>query len=347
VKKINVLIVDDSAIVREILSNGLSNHPLINVVGTAPDPFVARDKIENNKVDVITLDIEMPRMDGLTFLKYLMKYNPLPVIIVSSLADKNNIQSMEALELGAVDIVPKPGGSFEVEDVIETLIEKIIAADKIDQSKLKLYSERLIKLPYNKVKYLSRIGTTDKVITIGASTGGTQALEILFKDFEIDFPPALVVIHMPEKFTYAFAKRLNDILPVNVKEAENGEKLLSGTIYIAPGNFHMMVKTLGKDKFIKIVNGPKQYNQRPAVEILFDSVAENIGKNAIGVILTGMGKDGALGLLNIKNAGGYTISQDEKTSIVFGMPKEAIELGAAVDILPLEEIGKKIKRILL
>jgi two-component system, chemotaxis family, protein-glutamate methylesterase/glutaminase len=347
-EKINVLIVDDSAIVREILTKKLSEHPQINVVGAAPDPFIARDKIEKNKVDVITLDIEMPRMDGLTFLKYLMKYNPMPVIIVSSLTDKSNKSSMEALELGAIDIVPKPGGPFSIEEVIDSLIEKILGVKRIDNNKLKLISEKIIKTTENKpkIKYLSTIETTDRIIAVGTSTGGTQALEVLFKSFDYDFPATLAVIHMPEKFTFTFAKRLNDISPMNVKEAQDGEKITNGTIYIAPGNYHMLIKTIGKDKYIKTATGPKVHNQRPAVDVLFNSVSENIGQNTIGVILTGMGRDGADGLLKIKNAGGYTISQDEESSIVFGMPKEAILLGAADTVLPLTDIAGKIKTLL-
>ena len=347
-KKIKVLIVDDSAIVRKLLTERLSANPNIEVIGSAIDPYAARTIIENNEVDVITLDIELPRMDGLTFLKYLMKYHPLPVIIVSSIVDKDKTTVMEALELGAVDIVPKPGGPFSIEEVIEILTEKILNIKKINYSKLKTFSEKLLNKVDNKdtKKYLTRIETTDKIIAVGASTGGTQALETLFKGFDIDFPPTLAVIHMPENFTYTFAKRLNDICAISIKEAENGEKILHGTVYIAPGGYHMMIKTVGKDKYIKIANGPKVFNQRPAVDVLFNSIAENIGKNAVGVLLTGMGRDGAVGLLNIKNKGGYTVAQDEKTSIVFGMPKEAIELGAAQEILPLPKISGQLKLFL-
>ncbi len=344
--KINVFIIDDSAIVREILSERLSVHPMLNVVGTAVDPFIARDKMENLDIDVVTLDIEMPRMDGLTFLKYLMKYRPLPVIVLSSLTDRSNKASMEALELGAVDIIPKPGGAFSVEEVVDTLIEKIIAAKSVDHSKLKSISNDLKSRSTLAVKekILSKIATTDKLISVGASTGGTVALEVLFKGFQINFPSTVAVIHMPARFTATFAARLNDICAMTVKEALHNEKILPGHIYIAPGGYHMSVKSIGTDRIIKISSGPKVFNQRPAVDVLFESVAQNIGQNTIGVLLTGMGRDGAQGLLKIKEAGGYTIAQDEATSIVWGMPKEAIDIGAAGKILPLGGIAGDIKQ---
>lgn len=348
-KKINVLIIDDSAIVREILCDKLSQNKSIIIVGTATDPFIAREKIVSNKVDVIILDIEMPRMDGLTFLKYLMKYYPIPVIILSSLTDKgkNNYASIKALEFGAIDIVPKPGGPFSVTDVIEELIERINIASEVDFEKVKESAKKNIaKINAKDIKYLSKITTTNKLITIGASTGGTTALETVFKDFKKNFPPTVAAIHMPEKFTYTFANRLNDICEATVKEAENNDRLLNGTIYIAPGNYHVIVKTIGSEYILKTVNGPRVNNQRPSIDVLFKSVAENIGKNSIGVLLTGMGKDGAEGLLDIKNSGGETMVQDEATSIVFGMPKEAIDIGAAETVLPINKITKKIIEIL-
>jgi two-component system, chemotaxis family, protein-glutamate methylesterase/glutaminase len=342
-KKIDVLIIDDSAVVREMLSEKLSENGRINIVGTAADPYIAREKIAKHHIDVITLDIEMPRMDGLTFLKYLMKYYPIPVIILSSLTDRKNKASMEALELGAVDIVPKPGGSYSVGDVIGVLMEKIEMASEIDFEKVKAQSQKnLIDDGRKKIKYLSTITTTNKLIAVGASTGGTVALEKLFKTFDKTFPPALTVIHMPEKFTYTYANRLNDLCEVTVKEAEDNEIAMTGHVYIAPGNYHLIVKLVGKDRVLKVVKGPAIFNQRPAVDVLFNSVAENIGQNSIGVLLTGMGRDGAEGLLNIKNGGGFTIAQDEKTSIVFGMPKVAIELGAADLVLPIDKITENI-----
>ncbi len=343
--KINILIVDDSAIVRQILSDNFKKNNHFGIVHTAVDPYNARNKIARNEYNVLILDIEMPRMDGLTFLKYLMKSYPLPVLILSSLTDSRNEASMKALELGAIDIVPKPGGPYSVGNVINTLIEKTIAAFKIDFEKVKKIALKNISTgSQNKIKYLSKIRTTNKFIVIGASTGGPNALEILFKSFNNTFPPTACVIHMPEKFTYSFAKRLDSICTVNVKEAENNEKAETGCVYIAPGNYHLKVKLVGANKILKVVKGPQINHQRPSVDILFNSVAENIGRNCIGALLTGMGKDGAEGLLNIKNNGGYTIAQDEVTSIVFGMPKEAIEMGAADKILPVGKIANAIAR---
>jgi two-component system, chemotaxis family, protein-glutamate methylesterase/glutaminase len=345
-KRVRVLVVDDSAIVRDILTKRLGSHPDIEVVGSAMDPYIARNKLETQEVDVITLDIEMPRMDGLTFLKYLMKSMPIPVIIVSSLTTGENAASLEALELGAVDIVPKPGGPFSVEEVIDQLIPKILATKGMDRNRLVRAAETLkASGPAPKrEKILSKIATTKSLVAVGASTGGTIALEQLFRGYSPDFPSTLAVIHMPERFTKSFANRLNDLCAVAVKEAEDREKVMPATIYIAPGNFHMQVESVGADRIIRIGTGPKVHSQRPAVDILFESAAENIGQNCMGILLTGMGKDGAKGLLRIKEAGGFTVAQDEESCIVFGMPKEAIALGAATEVLPLDKIAARIKR---
>lgn len=346
-KKINVLIIDDSAVVRDILTKNLNKYPFINIVGSAIDPYVARNKIAKLHVDVITLDIEMPRMDGLTFLKYLMKYYPIPTIIVSSLTDKQNKASIQALELGAVDIIPKPGGPYSVGEIIELLAEKIQIAAQIDFEKYKKIAQENLKyINKSTSKYLTQIKTTNQFIAVGASTGGTQALERLFKGFDSNFPPTAAVIHMPEKFTLTFAKRLNDICPARVKEAENNDRALNGYIYIAPGNYHLIVKRIGAEYILKVKMGPRVHNQRPSVDVFFKSAAENIGKNCIGVLLTGMGSDGADGLLEIKNNNGFTIAQDKESSIVFGMPKAAIEIGAAQEILSLNNISERIKKYL-
>jgi len=346
-EKIKVFIIDDSAIVREILSSSLDRDERLEVVGTAVDPFVARDKLKVLKVDVITLDIEMPRMDGLTFLGHLMKQHPIPVIIVSSVAEKDNQAGIKAIELGAVDIVPKPGGPFSVEEVIEMLTERIVEAASIDHSKIgpHLPSElprqahsasNLLGKPQN---ILGNISTTNLLIAMGASTGGTIAYEEVFMRLPLDIPPVLAVIHMPAGFTKSFADRLNDLCVPAIREARDEEVIVSGTIYIAPGSFHMAVRAQGAQRTIKLFSGPKVWNQRPAVDVLFDSVAQNIGRNAVGVLMTGMGRDGATGLLHMKEAGASTICQDEESSIVFGMPREAIELGAADRVVPLKDIA--------
>ncbi len=359
--KVRVLIVDDSAIVREILTQRLSRDPRIEVVASAMDPYVARDKLEKLEIDVITLDIEMPRMDGLTFLRILMRQYPLPVIIVSSLAKDENNAAMKALELGAVDVVPKPGGPFTVEEVVPLLADRIVAASTAKIARLKEYvassggddsdgglpaarkTEPAAKPGKASDNYLAKIRTTNQLIAIGASTGGTIALEVLLREWEADFPPTLIVIHMPEKFTATFASRLNDLSRATVKEAENGDRLETGTVYVAPGNYHMLLKTHGTERTLKIVSGPKVCNQRPAVDPLFDSVAEHAGQNCMALLLTGMGRDGAAGLLKIKQAGGYTIAQDEESSIVWGMPKEAIDLGAAQTVLPLDKMVRHLR----
>lgn len=335
-KKIKVLIIDDSAIVRDLLTRYLAKYNDIEIVGSAPDAYVARQKITSLRPDVLTLDIEMPRMDGITFLKNLMKSYPLPVIIVSSLLGNQKKLSMTALELGAVDVVPKPGGPYSVGDIVDILVDKIRAASGILFDKVDRINRTYVRESASNV--LAQFKTTKKIIAVGASTGGTIALEKLFSTFTPDLPPTLTVIHMPEGFTRTFAERLDGLITCKVKEAEDNERLMTGTIYIAPGNHQMMLQTKGTDFTIKILNGPKVNSCRPSVDVLFHSVAVNSGKNSCGVILTGMGKDGAEGLLHIKNSGGYTIAQDENTSIIFGMPKEAIDPGAANTVLPLNKI---------
>jgi len=303
----------------------------------------------------------MPRMDGLTFLRIMMQQYPMPVIIVSSLAKGENTAAMKALELGAVDVVPKPGGPFTVEEVVPLLADKIVAASSAKIGRLKeqvrsaenaerevgtMNARKTENPPAVKKEannYLAKIRTTNQLIAIGASTGGTIALEFLLRDWESDFPPTMVVIHMPEKFTATFASRLNDLSRAKVKEACNGDRLETGTVYVAPGNYHMLLKTQGTERTIKIVSGPKVCNQRPAVDPLFDSVAEHAGQNCVALLLTGMGRDGAAGLLKIRQAGGYTIAQDEDSSIVWGMPKEAIDLGAAQTVLPLDRMVRHLR----
>ncbi len=337
--KIKVLIVDDSAIVRKIFSEELSKYSDIEVIGVAPDPFVARDKIVNLKPDVITLDIEMPRMDGLTFLKKLMKYYPVPTIIVSSLTPKGGKLTLEAMDIGAVDVIGKPGGSYSVGDMSAQLAEKIRAASRVIVGKRESGTAEN-GADNEPIKALSQ--TTNKIIAIGASTGGTEALKKVLVKMPSNSPGIIIVQHMPANFTKAFASRLNELCQISVKEAEDNDSVIPGTALVAPGNFHMILRRSGARYYVEIKTGPMVHHQRPAVDVLFKSTAQYAGANAIGVILTGMGADGAEGLLEMKKKGAGTIAQDEKSCVVFGMPKEAIKLGAADKIVSLEMIPSEI-----
>jgi len=336
--KTRVLIVDDSAVVREIFVRELSSDHGIEVVGTAPDPYVARDKIVRLKPDVITLDIEMPRMDGITFLRKLMQYHPLPVIIVSSLTPKGGKLALEALDAGAVEVMNKPGTAYTVGDMSVELIDKIKAAARAKVRKRK--NPVTHKTVYKPLKALTK--TTNKVIAIGASTGGTQAIQKVLSDMPVNTPGILIVQHMPEYFTRSFADRLNDICCIKVKEAENGDTVTPGKALIAPGNHHMLLSRSGAQYYVQVKRGPLVSRHRPSVDVLFKSVASYAGSNAIGVILTGMGNDGSTGLLEMKNNGADTIAQNEASCVVFGMPKEAIALDAADYVVSLDRISKKI-----
>jgi two-component system chemotaxis response regulator CheB len=337
-EKIKVLVVDDSAMVRKMLSSELSKSEEIVVIDTAVDPYFARDKIVRLKPDVVLLDIEMPRMDGLTFLRKLLKHYPIRVIVVSSIAEKGGDVALKALEYGALEVIAKPAVSYSVKDMIEQLKEKIIAVSKIPNWKIGIKENKKEVTTQSEQKKKSLIRTTNKIIAIGASTGGTEALREILERVPVNSPPIMIVQHMPEHFTKSFAKRLNELCEIEVKEAEDREILSPGKALIAPGNMHMELSRSGAVYYIKLNQGPTVYHQRPSVEILFDSVAKYAGKNAVGVILTGMGKDGALGLLHMKNEGAYTIAQDEKSCIVFGMPKEAIERGAVSKVVSLNHI---------
>jgi two-component system chemotaxis response regulator CheB len=341
--KIRVLIVDDSAIVRKILREELDKEPDIEVVGTAPDPFVARDKIVLQKPDVITLDIEMPRMDGLTFLKKIMQYHPVPVIIVSSLTPQGSQTALEAMENGAIEVLAKPGSSFSVGDMSAQLKEKIRVAAKVNLQQVR-------RVPPSQAPVAAAVQplreTTQKVIAIGASTGGTEALKEVLLKMPLNIPGILVVQHMPAQFTKAFAERLNKICSIEVREARDGDSVLNGQALIAPGNFHMFLKRSGAKYFVSIKDGPMVHHQRPAVDVLFQSVAQCAGANAVGVILTGMGADGAQGILRMKELGAKTIAQDEASCVVFGMPKEAIKLGAIDRVVPIDRISQEVIRLL-
>jgi two-component system, chemotaxis family, protein-glutamate methylesterase/glutaminase len=341
VNKIRVLIVDDSAIVRKVFSEELSKYPDIEVVGTAPDPYVARDKIVSLKPDVVTLDIEMPRMDGLTFLRKLMKHYPVPTVVVSSLTTKGGKLTLEALDIGAVDVIAKPGAAYSVGDMSAQLAEKIRGAARARISKRTEDDNNTAR--QQPMKALAQ--TSNKVIAIGASTGGTEALKTLLVQMPSNSPGMVIVQHMPANFTTAFAERLNGLCQITVKEAKDSDSVSHGTALIAPGNYHMLLRRSGARYYVEVKTGPMVHHQRPAVDVLFKSTAQYAGANSIGVILTGMGADGAAGLLDMKNMGAGTIAQDEKSCVVFGMPKEAIKLGAADKVLPLEKIASEIIRM--
>ncbi len=341
---IKVLVVDDSAIVRKVFSEQLSRQRGIEVVGTAPDPYVAREKIVRLKPDVITLDIEMPRMDGITFLKKLMQYYPLPVIIVSSLTTKGSKLALEALSLGALEVISKPGEAYSVGDMSLQLAEKIRA---VYGAKLKSVNSRTVERPAEAIiesKALS--ATTHKIIAVGASTGGTEAIKQVLMRLPRNTPGVVVVQHMPAQFTASFAERLNELCPMTVKEAENGDTVTMGQVLIAPGNYHMLLKRSGARYYVEVKTGPLVHYQRPAVDVLFKSVARYAGANALGIILTGMGKDGAAGMLDMKKAGAVNIAQDERSCVVFGMPKEAIAAGAVDYVQDIQTIAAKAVSIL-
>lgn len=335
---IKVLIVDDSATARAVVREVLESDPEIDVVATAQDAFVARDKILEHHPDVICLDVEMPRMDGITFLKKLMEYKPTPVVMISSLTQRGATTTLEALESGAVDFVPKPHSNIYdgIDEIKEEIISKVKAAARV-KVKIKKREDKP-----QKVSYTSLSETTDKVIAIGASTGGTEAIREVLMRLPQNVPGIVIVQHMPSNFTKSFADRLNELCAVEVKEAQNGDYLGVGKVLIAPGDYHMVLRRSGARYFVEIGAGDKVSGHRPSVDVLFNSVAKTAGVNAIGVIMTGMGADGAKGLLSMKQAGAKTIGQNEESSIVYGMPKVAYELGAVDKQYSLENIAEAI-----
>lgn len=335
-RKIRVLVVDDSAVVRSVLSQGLESDPDIQVVGTAPDPYIARDKIVELQPDVITLDIEMPRMDGLTFLRKLMQYKPMPVVILSSLTEAGSDTAMEALEAGAVDVICKPGSAYAVGDLVVRLCETVKAAAHANVSGR--VSQRLSPAISTASRPTSLTRTSNKIVAIGSSTGGTQALQFILGSMPADLPGTVVVQHMPEKFTRFFAEHLNESCAMEVREARNNDSVIPGRVLIAPGNQHLVLRRSGANYFVETRDGPLVGRHRPAVNVLFKSVATSAGKNAVGVILTGMGRDGADGMRAMKDAGSINVAQDESSCVVFGMPKEAIALGAVDHVAPLSAI---------
>lgn len=339
-RKIRVLVVDDSAIVRKILSEALSAEEDIEVVGTAPDPYIARDKILALKPDVLTLDIEMPRMDGLSFLRRIMQYHPMPVIIISSLAHSGCSAALQALEIGAVEALGKPGGPFSVGELRLVLANKVRAAAlaRLPSRSEPAQPDRI--LPVAKAPVATR--AVPGLILIGASTGGTEAIREILKELPEHCPPILIVQHIPPVFSKAFADRLNQTCRLHVKEAADGDSVRPGEVLIAPGDFHMILRRNVTGLIVQVKTGQRICYQRPSVDVLFQSAAELAGKKTVAALLTGMGNDGAAGLLKLRQAGVRTIAQDEASCVVYGMPREAARLEAAEQILPLRRIAAAI-----
>jgi two-component system, chemotaxis family, protein-glutamate methylesterase/glutaminase len=357
---VRVLLVDDSAIVRQSLQAQLSQYANIEVVGTATDPYVARDKILKLRPDVMVLDVEMPRMDGLTFLQKIMAHLPLPVIILSALTAKGSQMAIQALEYGAFDVLAKPSGSFSLGEITQILAQQILAANSAKNSMafrntyahldsrlhgktesiMQKSSVGITQVPSSNSSTRSLSVTTRKILAIGASTGGTRVIEYILRSLPRTSPPVVMTQHMPIGFTTAFAERLNMLSALDVAEGQDGEILTPGCAYLAPANYHMEVVRAGGNYQIVLHQGERLHYQRPAVDYLFASLAKYAGKNASAALCTGMGKDGAIGLLEMKKAGGYTIAQDEATSVVWGMPGAAVAIDAAQDVLPVQKIAQ-------
>ena len=358
-RKVRVLVVDDSATVRQTLTAVLEEDPQIEVIGAASDPFSAARYIAKEVPDVITLDVEMPRMDGITFLRKLMSQHPIPVVMCSSLTEEGSATLIQALEAGAVDVILKPkiGVADHLNESRQRICEAVKGAAQarlsnrprpqpatsIRAPEKKLTADAMLPPPPEGVRAMAR--TTETVICIGASTGGTESLREVLQALPSNAPGIVIVQHMPEKFTAAFARRLNDLCAVEVKEAADGDAVLRGRVLIAPGNQHTLLERSGARYYVSVKTGPLVSRHRPSVDVLFRSAARAAGSNAVGVIMTGMGDDGARGLDEMKQAGAFTIAQDEATSIVFGMPKEAIARGAATKIMPLGRIAGEILRL--
>ena len=352
--KVKVLIVDDSALVRKLLSDMLATSSDIEVVGVAQDPYIAREKIKELTPDVLTLDVEMPRMDGLTFLKNLMRLHPMPVVMVSSLTEQGADVTLRALENGAIDFVTKPKldlaeGLGEYRD---ELVEKIMTAAAVSETALLMRSDALKTVRKNSADAVieKKTGkfyrTTDRLIAIGASTGGTEAIKDVLIEMPPDTPGIVITQHIPEAFSEPFAKRMDSLCAIRVKQAEDNEQVLPGHAYIAPGNAHLLVERDGAKYRCRLNDGPPVNRHIPSVDVLFRSVAQNVGPNAVGVILTGMGNDGAEGLYEMHEAGAKTIAQDEKTSVVWGMPGEAVKRGGVDLTLALNKISANLIKLL-
>ncbi|MDR3567978.1 MAG: chemotaxis response regulator protein-glutamate methylesterase [Syntrophobacteraceae bacterium] len=350
-KKIKVLIIDDSAVVRQTLHDILSSDQQIEVMAMAQDPFAAAEKLRHEIPDVITLDVEMPRMDGITFLQKLMTQHPIPVVICSSLTETGSETAMKALEFGAVEIIQKPklGTRQFLEESRIRICDAVKVASRVRVKRISEHRKIEPKLNADaviaKAKTLSMAETTEKVVVVGASTGGTEALRVLLESLPLNAPAIAIVQHMPEHFTAAFARRLDGICRINVKEAENNDTMIRGRALIAPGNHHMLLKRSGARYYLEIKEGPLVSRHRPSVDVLFRSAARYAGKNCVGVIMTGMGDDGANGMAEMKEAGSSTIAQDEKSCVVFGMPQEAIKRNGVDHVVSLENISQQILRL--
>lgn len=349
-KKIKVLIIDDSALVRDILTKGLSADPGLEVVGAAPDVFIGRDLIIKLKPDVLTLDIEMPRMDGIEFLKRLMPQYPMPVVVVSSLTQRGKYITMQALEAGAIDFVPKPASDVArgLNDMMVELRTKLKIASTVNVSywKNRKFDVAEIKQKDSPTDGKALAESTDKVIAIGASTGGTEAIRKVISQLPPTTPGIVIVQHMPKGFTKTFADRLNEVSYMQVKEAEDGDRIVTGRILVAPGDYHMKVYRSGGQYKVQVLEGDKVNGHRPSVDVMMFSVAENVGANAFGVILTGMGNDGAHGLKAMRDAGAKTLGQNQASCVVYGMPKVAYDVGAVETQLPLDDIGGGLMRLI-
>ncbi|MGF7129457.1 two-component system chemotaxis response regulator CheB [Paraburkholderia sp. EB58] len=349
-QKIKVLCVDDSALIRSLMTEIINGQPDMTVVATAPDPLVARELIKQHNPDVLTLDVEMPRMDGLDFLEKLMRLRPMPVVMVSSLTERGNEITLRALELGAVDFVTKPkvGIRDGMLDYSEKLADKVrtAARARVRQAAPAQHAAAAGQAAGHVAapapNFNNPLLSTEKLIIVGASTGGTEAIREVLVPLPPDAPAVLIAQHMPPGFTKSFAQRLNGLCRITVKEAEHGERVLPGHAYIAPGHAHLLLARSGANYIAHLSDDPPVNRHRPSVDVLFRSAAQHAGKNAVGVILTGMGRDGAAGLLEMKKAGAYTLAQDEASCIVFGMPREAIALGAADEIASLPEMSRRV-----
>lgn len=346
-KKIRVLVIDDSALVRQILSQGLSLDPAIEVVGTAGDPYIARDKIVNLRPDVLTLDVEMPRMDGVDFLRRLMPQYPLPVVMVSSLTQKGKQITLDSLDAGAVDFVSKPTSDIArgLKQMLSELCAKVKLASTANVSHWKT-SRTVVPARLKTLEKRALAESTDKVIAIGASTGGTEAIRKIIAQFPATMPGVVIVQHMPAGFTRLFAERLNHLCAMEVKEAATGDRIMPGRVLIGPGGFHMKVVRSGGFYQVRCEPGATVKGHCPSVDVMMHSVAQHVGANAIGVMLTGMGSDGAEGMKAMREAGAHNLAQDQASCVVFGMPKVAYELGGAHSLVPLDSMATRIVDLL-